>query len=137
MRFRFLGIALAAVLPAALLASLGLAAPSRLWLGAEPAPPVDVELVLAVDVSYSMDPEEQQFSAKAISRRSPRAIHARDPRRHPRQGRHHLFRMGRAERPEDHRALAADRRPGIGRRVRRRDCTPPFRRARAPRSAAR
>jgi hypothetical protein len=31
------------------------------------AVPVDVELVLAVDVSYSMDPDEQACSVKAIS----------------------------------------------------------------------
>jgi Protein of unknown function (DUF1194) len=39
----------------------GLAAPSRLLLAdrSPNAVPVDVELVLAVDVSYSMDPEEQ------------------------------------------------------------------------------
>jgi hypothetical protein len=61
MRFRFLAIAIAAVFAAALLASLGFAAPSRLLLAQTSAIPVDTELVLAVDVSYSMDPEEQQI----------------------------------------------------------------------------
>ena len=62
MRFRFLTtIAIAAALTAGLLASFGLAAPSRLMLAQTSAIPVDTELVLAVDVSYSMDPEEQQI----------------------------------------------------------------------------
>jgi hypothetical protein len=63
MRFRFLTAV--AALAASLFAvdNLGLATPSRL-LFAERSPgavPVDTELVLAVDVSYSMDPEEQQI----------------------------------------------------------------------------
>jgi hypothetical protein len=61
MRFRFLTIAIAAVLTAGLLAGLGFAAPSRLILAQSSAVPVDTELVLAVDVSYSMDPDEQQI----------------------------------------------------------------------------
>jgi hypothetical protein len=61
MRFRFLTIAIAATLTAGLLASFGLAAPSRLFPAQSSAVPVDTELVLAVDVSYSMDPEEQQI----------------------------------------------------------------------------
>jgi hypothetical protein len=61
MRFRFLALAIAAVFTAGLLASLGFAAPSRLLLAQSSAVPVDTELVLAVDVSYSMDPEEQQI----------------------------------------------------------------------------
>jgi hypothetical protein len=61
MRFRFLTIAVAALLSAGLLAGLGLAAPSRLLLAQSSAVPVDTELVLAVDVSYSMDPDEQQI----------------------------------------------------------------------------
>jgi len=47
---------------AALLAATGLAAPGLAPLFADnsaTAVPVDVELVLAVDVSYSMDPDEQ------------------------------------------------------------------------------
>jgi hypothetical protein len=58
MRFRFFGLAVAAALAAGLLASLVLAAPSPLLLAQGPA--VDTELVIAVDVSYSMDPEEQR-----------------------------------------------------------------------------
>lgn len=62
MRFRFLSLTLIAAFSAALLASFGLAAPSRqLKVVQSPATPVDTELVLAVDVSYSMDPEEQQI----------------------------------------------------------------------------
>ena len=62
MRFRFLSLAVAAVCSAALLASFGLAAPSRQHQFAQTsAVPVDTELVLAVDVSYSMDPDEQQI----------------------------------------------------------------------------
>jgi hypothetical protein len=61
MRFRFLTFAVAAMLLAGLLAGLGFAAPSRLILAQSSAVPVDTELVLAVDVSYSMDPDEQQI----------------------------------------------------------------------------
>src|SRR5713226_7120507 len=46
----------------ALLAAAAIAAPRSALLFADKSPnamPVDVELVLAVDVSYSMDPEEQ------------------------------------------------------------------------------
>ena len=60
MRFRFLTIAIAAVC-CGIACGLGLAAPSRLLLAQTSAVPVDTELVLAVDVSYSMDPEEQQI----------------------------------------------------------------------------
>ena len=65
MRFRFLTGVIAAALAAALIAiaSLTFAAPNRpLFAQRSPnAIPVDTELVLAVDVSYSMDPEEQQI----------------------------------------------------------------------------
>jgi hypothetical protein len=63
MRFRFLSIAIAAAMTAGLLAGFSLAAPSRVLLAqkSSSAIPVDTELVLAVDVSYSMDPEEQQI----------------------------------------------------------------------------
>jgi uncharacterized protein DUF1194 len=65
MRLRFLSPAAAFALTAAFLAIANLtpAAPQRLLL-AERSPggvAVDTELVLAVDVSYSMDPEEQQI----------------------------------------------------------------------------
>ena len=77
MRFRFLTGAIAVAFAAALLviASFSLAAPSRLLLAQSPsnAIPVDTELVIAVDVSYSMDPEEQQIQregyVEAISSR--------------------------------------------------------------------
>ncbi len=61
MRFRFLASAFAALLAAGLLVSFGLAAPSRQLLAQITTVPVDTELVLAVDVSYSMDPEEQEL----------------------------------------------------------------------------
>src|SRR5438128_9751747 len=63
MRFRFLSIAIAAVSTAALLVGFSFAAPSRALLAQKSsgAVAVDTELVLAVDVSYSMDPEEQQI----------------------------------------------------------------------------
>ena len=84
--------------------------------------PVDVELVIAVDVSYSMDPDEQALQREGYVHGADLArIHAGAARGRQRQDRHHLFRMGRPVRPEDHHAVAADRRPGIGRRGRRRD----------------
>src|SRR3954454_19827207 len=68
MRFRFLTIAIPAALVAMVLAAfgwtLGVAAPPSGSLLADKSPsaiPVDTELVLAVDVSYSMDPEEQKL----------------------------------------------------------------------------
>jgi hypothetical protein len=63
MRGRIAIIAIVAAVAAAALAGLGLAAPNGpqtlAQRGAPAAIPVDVELVLAVDVSYSMDPDEQ------------------------------------------------------------------------------
>jgi hypothetical protein len=54
-----------AILSAAALGSFGIAAPSGPQILAQGTPsaamPVDVEVVLAVDVSYSMDPDEQQL----------------------------------------------------------------------------
>jgi hypothetical protein len=67
MRFRFCTIAMSAALLAAGFAvfgwNRGMAAPTRPLFSdnAPGATPVDTELVLAVDVSYSMDPEEQQL----------------------------------------------------------------------------
>jgi hypothetical protein len=68
MRFRFWTIAIpTALAAAACLASgwtLGVAAPTKGPILADKSPNamlVDTELVLAVDVSYSMDPEEQQL----------------------------------------------------------------------------
>src|SRR5688572_24305618 len=60
MRARAANIAIVAVLAAAIAAGVGLAAPNvPQVLGQRAGIPVDVELVLAVDVSYSMDPDEQ------------------------------------------------------------------------------
>jgi len=62
MRWGGLIAAIFAVISAALVASLGLAATlpaPRLADRSAGATPVDVELVLAVDISYSMDPDEQ------------------------------------------------------------------------------
>jgi uncharacterized protein DUF1194 len=66
MRFRFSIIAAGATLIAGAVAiagwSGGIAAPNPRLADKRPgAMPVDTELVLAVDVSYSMDPEEQQL----------------------------------------------------------------------------
>jgi hypothetical protein len=67
MRFRFL-ISASAALALSLFAvfgwTFGIAAPTSGSLLADKSPtatPVDAELVLAVDVSYSMDPEEQKL----------------------------------------------------------------------------
>jgi hypothetical protein len=65
MRLRLLVPALALIAAgAAVLAAHGIAAPNpgqRFADKSAGAIPVDVELVLAVDISYSMDPEEQQL----------------------------------------------------------------------------
>jgi hypothetical protein len=66
MRSRFLTIAALAALAAGAVAltAAGVAAPRKGLVLADRSPsamPVDTELVLAVDVSYSMDPEEQQL----------------------------------------------------------------------------
>src|SRR5689334_21023282 len=62
MRFRFLPVLAVAALMAGALTLAGFASPTRLILAdrSPNAVPVDTELVLAVDVSYSMDPEEQR-----------------------------------------------------------------------------
>ena len=58
-RFRLYG-AIASGVAAAAFAIVALAAPHPRFADRGPnAIPVDVELVLAVDVSYSMDPDEQ------------------------------------------------------------------------------
>ena len=62
MRVRVVFFAIVSVIAVAALAGLSVAAPNGLLLaqrGSSDATPVDVELVLAVDVSYSMDPDEQ------------------------------------------------------------------------------
>ncbi len=120
MRARHSLFALLAVSAIAALGGLGLAAPTgRRMLRADrstQAMPVDVELVLAVDVSYSMDPEEQELQREGYIA----AITSRDFMQALKQGMHgqgrdDLFRMGRHAPSPDHRAMAADRRAGIGR----------------------
>ena len=63
MRRRIAVFAIVAATAMAALAGLGFAAPNNPQTLAQrsvsPAIPVDAEVVLAVDVSYSMDPEEQ------------------------------------------------------------------------------
>jgi Protein of unknown function (DUF1194) len=65
MRWRLLAFSIIAAVVAAVAASVGIAAPSGPQIIAQNGPsaaaPVDVEVVLAVDVSYSMDPDEQQL----------------------------------------------------------------------------
>jgi hypothetical protein len=65
MRWRIAVLSVVAAVTVAAVASFGIAAPSGLQIlaqrGAAAAVEVDAELVLAVDVSYSMDPEEQQL----------------------------------------------------------------------------
>ena len=83
---------------------------------------VDVELVLAVDISYSMDPDElalqrDGYAQALTSREFLNALAAG----HPRQNRRHLFRMGGRRRSEGRRAVARDRRPGKRRLGRERD----------------
>ena len=73
------------------------AAPNPRFADKSPsAIPVDVELVLAVDVSYSMDPDEQALQREGYVRAltSTRIPAGAAPGRQ-RQDRHHLFRMGR------------------------------------------
>ncbi len=60
MRMRLSVFAIVVVVAGAVAAGIGLAAPNAPQLYAQrTGTPVDVELVLAVDVSYSMDPDEQ------------------------------------------------------------------------------
>src|SRR6185436_1765060 len=62
MRTRHFLIAMIALLTGAIAAGIGFAAPYAPQLFAQRSgTTVDVELVLAVDVSYSMDPEEQEL----------------------------------------------------------------------------
>ena len=103
----------------------GLAAPKAGPVLADRSPSaiaVDTELVIAVDVSYSMDPDEQALQREGYitgltSREFMHALRGG----HAWQGGRDLFRMGRPLRPEDRRAVAADRRPGSGGRLRQRD----------------
>jgi hypothetical protein len=81
----------------------------------ETNPSVDVELVLAVDVSYSMDLDElalqrEGYAQAIVSKEFPAGAQKRPER----QDRDHLFRMGGLHRPEDHHPLARDRRARDG-----------------------
>ena len=85
MRARLSVIAIIAILAAAIAASIGLAAPNMPERFAQRAGlPVDVELVLAVDVSYSMDPDEQALQREGYIE----AITSPDFLRALRQGMH-------------------------------------------------
>ena len=85
MRARLSVIAIIAILAAAIAASIGLAAPNVPERFAQRAGlPVDVELVLAVDVSYSMDPDEQALQREGYIE----AITSPDFLRALRQGMH-------------------------------------------------
>ena len=76
MRGRIAVFAIVAAAAVAALAGLGFAAPNNPRIlaqrGNPAAIPVDVELVLAVDISYSMDPEEQALQREGYTRRSRR-----------------------------------------------------------------
>ena len=110
-------VSIGAVLAASLMASGDVA------VGAAPGPQVaqqraetdanavDVQLILAVDVSYSMDMDElaiqrEGYAQAIVSKDFLQALEDRSER----QGRRDLFRMGRLDRPEDHHPLAGDRR---------------------------
>ena len=91
---------------------------------------VDVELILAVDVSYSMDLEELAVQREGYAQ----ALISSDflegaEDRSARQGRHYLFRMGGGKRPEGHHSLAHRRRAGNRRRGRSRNHEGAVRRA--------
>ena len=81
--------------------------PDRLW----PRRQVDLELVLAVDVSRSMDASEQQVQREGYIEaiKHPEVVAAIKSRA-DRAYRRHLFRMGRALEPAGRRALDGDRR---------------------------
>jgi hypothetical protein len=74
-------------------------------------PSVDVELILAVDVSYSMDMDELAIQREGTPRRSFQGIPAGAEDRPERQDFGDLFRVGGLQRPEDHHSVAGDRRP--------------------------
>ena len=113
----------------------GIAAPnpaarnSTAHSGRQGRPSVDVELILAVDVSYSMDMDElavqrEGYAQAIVSKEFLQALKSRPER----QDRDHLFRMGGLQRPEDHHSLAADRRSrnrGRRRRGNHEDADPP------------
>ncbi len=104
----------------------GLAAPTAPWILADRSPhaiPVDVELVLAVDISYSMDPEEQALQREGYIT----GITSREFLHALRDGMHGKVAMTYFEwaGPTDQKIVVPWRlidESGIGRCVRRRDC---------------
>ena len=120
-----LAIIAGVVVAAAVLAGFGVAAPNRpetlAQRGETGTVAVDVEVVLAVDVSYSMDPEEQALQREGYMA----ALTSREFLQALKQGAHGrialtYFEWAGTQPSADHRAVAADRRPGGGRRLCRR-----------------
>ena len=115
--------AIAGLLTTAAFALAASAAPTARFADKSPnAVAVDVELVIAVDVSYSMDPEEQALQREGYVE----ALRSKEFLQALREGANGkiaitYFEWAGAVRPETHHAMAADRRPGIGRRRRRRN----------------
>ena len=95
------------------------AQPGRQLADKEAHPSVDVELVLAVDVSYSMDMDELALQREGYAQ----AIVSKEFLQALKNGPNgkiagDLFRVGGFHRPENHHSVAADRRPRNGRRRR-------------------
>ena len=102
----------------------GIAAPSPHISSRRTAskPSVDVELVLATDISYSMDMDElaiqrEGYAQAIVSKEFLQALKALPNSKIAIT----YFEWAASERPEDHHSLAADRRPGNRRRCRQRD----------------
>jgi Protein of unknown function (DUF1194) len=97
---------------------MGVAAPGPNSQQADPndsVRSVDVELVIAVDVSYSMDLDELAVQREGYAQ----AIVSKDFLQAMKTGPHSkvavtYFELVGFERPEDHYSLEVDRRPGIG-----------------------
>ncbi len=88
----------------------------------EATPSVDVELILAVDVSYSMDMDELAIQREGYAQAHRlQGIFAGAQDRSERQDRGDLFRVGGLQRPEDHHPVAGDRRSRNRGRRRQRD----------------
>ena len=94
--------------------SAGLAAPRLADLPGKAVPGsigVDVELVLAVDISYSMDFDELKLQREGyVEAVTSHGVPQRAEAGHARQGRRHAGRMGRHLRTAHRGAMAADRR---------------------------
>ena len=115
---------MAAAVAVAVLSVAVWAAPGRPRLAdrSPGAVPVDVELVLAVDVSYSMDPDEQALQREGYAM----ALTSKEFMQALREGANgkiavtYIEWAGQTDQTRRG-AVAADRRSGIGRRGRRRD----------------